>query len=170
MLSRRNVIVDLTGERLFELAQYSFTRLDGAWFLGVAEKYGIEAAWEMDVAAWTRFAYGFGKRIRKELIPDPVWPESFIKGVKLLSEVLRIEGREVILEGSRIIVRVTDCETQKMIQKAGIADCGIVTIQTYQGIYRGLFGKEKDILVEHTKNLNRGDECCEVVIHAPVPV
>ncbi|MBW1643510.1 MAG: hypothetical protein JRJ76_11785, partial [Deltaproteobacteria bacterium] len=60
-----------------------------------------------------------------------------------------------------------DCEIQKAIAKAGIADCGIVTIQTYQGIAAGLFGKEFNISVEHTRNLNHGDKCCEVVIARP---
>ncbi|HOO70632.1 MAG TPA: DUF6125 family protein [Spirochaetota bacterium] len=159
--------MDLTRDQLFELAQYSFTRLDGAWFIGVAQKFGIEAAWEADVAAWTGFAYRFGKRVRQEHIPEPVWPGSYIDAIKLLSEVLKITGREVILDGSRIIVRVTDCETQKMIAKAGIADCGIVTVHTYRELFRGLFGKDRNIQVEHRKNLNRGDDCCEVVIHAP---
>ena len=63
-----------------------------------------------------------------------------------------------------ITVQVSDCENQKAIAKAGIADCGIVTVQTYQGLMRGLFGKEMDMLVRHTKNLNQGDDCCEVVV------
>jgi hypothetical protein len=29
---------------------------------------------------------------------------------------------------------------------------------------RGLFGKDFGIEVRHTKNLNRGADCCEVVI------
>ena len=153
---------------IIEMAQYSFTRLDGAWFLAVAEKYGVETAWEMDVAAWTRFAYGFGKKVRTTVITEPVWPESFLYALHLLSEVLKIEGRDVTVKDNAIVVRVTDCETQKMIAKAGIADCGIVTIQTYEGIFRGLFGKDKTIQVEHRKNLNRGDDSCEVVVSNPV--
>ena len=53
---------------------------------------------------------------------------------------------------------------QKAIAKAGIADCGIATVHTYEGIVRGLFGKDANVTVKHTKNLNRGDECCEVVV------
>jgi hypothetical protein len=69
-----------------------------------------------------------------------------------------------------ITVQVTDCENQKAIAKAGIADCGIVTVQSYQGLMRGLFGKEMGVLVQHTKNLNQGDDCCEVVIsRQPLP-
>jgi len=56
------------------------------------------------------------------------------------------------------------CETQKAIAKAGVADCGIVMVQAYQGLIRGLFGKEMGVFVEHTKNLSQGDDCCEVII------
>jgi len=138
--------------------------MDGAWFLALAGKFGKETAWEIDVEAWKQFSYLFGKKIRKDIIPDPVWPESFLEAIEILSRVLKIEGREVSFKSNIITIRVTDCEAQKAIAKAGIADCGIVTVQTYQGLARGLFGKEMDLLVQHRKNLNRGDDCCEVVI------
>ena len=50
--------------------------------------------------------------------------------------MLKIEGRDVFVESDIITVRVTDCETQKAIAKAGIADCGIVTVQAYQGFIK----------------------------------
>jgi hypothetical protein len=42
---------NLTNDMLLDLARLSLVRLDGAWFMAVAKKYGIEAAWEMDVEA-----------------------------------------------------------------------------------------------------------------------
>jgi hypothetical protein len=156
--------MNLSTEQLLEIAQYSFVRMDGAWFLALAGKLGKETAWEIDVEAWKQFSYVFGKKIRKDVIPNPVWPESFLDTIETLSKVLKIEGREVSVKSNIITIRVTDCETQKAIAKPGIADCGIVTVQTYQGLMRGLFGKEMDVFVRHTKNLNRGDDCCEVVI------
>ena len=156
--------MNLSTEQLLEIAQYSFVRMDGAWFLALAGKLGKEAAWEIDVEAWKQFSYVFGKKIRKDIIPNPVWPDSFLDAIEILSKILKIEGREVSVKSDIITIRVTDCETQKAIAKAGIADCGIVTVQTYQGLMRGLFGKEMDVFVQHTKNLNQGDDCCEVVI------
>jgi len=138
--------------------------LDGAWFLALARKLGKEVAWEMDVEAWKQFPYVFGKKIRQNVIPHPVWPESFLAAMEILSKILKIEDHEVLVESDIITIRVTGCETQKAIAKAGIAHCGIVTVQTYQGIMRGLYGKETDAFVQHTKNLNLGDDCCEVVI------
>jgi hypothetical protein len=156
--------MNLSTEQLLEIAQYSFVRMDGAWFLALARKLGKETAWEIDVEAWKQFSYVFGKKIRKDIIPNPVWPESFLDALEILSKVLKIEGREVSVKPDIITIRVTDCENQKAIAKAGIADCGIVTVQTYQGLMRGLFGKEMDLSVQHKKNLNQGDDCCEVVI------
>lgn len=154
----------LSTEQLLEIAQYSIVRMDGAWFIALTGKLGKETAWEMDVEAWKQFSYLFRKKIRKGIILNPVQPESFLDALEILSRVFKIEGRKVFVESGTITVQVTDCETQKAIAKAGIADCGIVTVQTYQGLMRGLFGKEMDVLVRHTKNLNQGDDCCEVVI------
>lgn len=156
--------LNLNNEEIIDLLQYSFVRMDGAWFLGLAKKFGIQTAWEMDVEAWKQFSYVFGRRLQKQHIPEPVWPESFLEAMNILSRVLKIEGREVTLEGDRIVVRVTDCETQKAIAKAGVADCGIVTEVTYKGLANALFGNDIAIDVERTKNLNHGDSCCEVII------
>lgn len=156
--------MNLSPEQLLEIAQYSLVRLDGAWFLALAKKLGKDIAWEMDVEVWKQFSYLFGKKIRKDIVPDPVWPESFLEALEILSKILKIEGRKVIIESDIITIQVTDCENQRAIAKAGIADCGIATVQSYQGLAKGLFGKEMDVLVRHTKNLNQGDDCCEVVV------
>jgi len=156
--------LDFSPEQLLKITQYSFVRLDGAWFLALARKFGKEIAWEMDIEVWKQFSYVFGKRIRKEIMPDPIWPESFLQALEILSKILKIEGRKVIIESDTITVQVTDCENQRAIAKAGIADCGIATVQSYQGLAKGFFGKEMNVLVRHTKNLNQGDDCCEVVV------
>ena len=157
----------LSPEELLKIAQYAFVRMDGAWFLALAKKHGVQAAWDMDVEAWTRFSYVFGRYLRKNVICDPVWPEGFLSALEVLSEVLGIAGRSVEVKDGVIVVRVTDCQTQKAIAKAGVADCGIVTVQTYQGLARGLFGEDAAVEVTHTKNLNRGDGVCEVVVRRP---
>lgn len=154
----------LSNEQLLEIAQFSFTRMDGAWFMALARELGVDTAWRMDVEAWKQLSYVFGKRMSKDIIPDPVWPVSFLEALEILFKILKVDGRDVTINEDRITIRVTDCEMQKAIAKAGVADCGIATVVTYQGLARGLFGKEMEISVEHTKNLNRGDEYCEVII------
>jgi hypothetical protein len=157
--------MDLTNEMLLELVHHSFIRMDGAWFMAVAKKYGVQVAWEMDVEAWRQVSYIAGKNIRNRFITDPVWPDSFVEAIGIFYKIFNKKGCSVTRDGDALVVRVTDCDTQKAIAKAGIADCGIATIESYRGVARGLFGKDADISVEHTKNLNHGDDCCEVVIN-----
>lgn len=160
--------MQISDQQLIELMQYAITRLDGAWFLGTARRMSVVEAWDLDAEAWKQFSYLFGKKLRSTLIPEPVWPESLVEALDILGKMLKIEGREAIIDGDRIIVTIKDCETQKMIAKAGVADCGIATIQTYGGIIRGLFSGSVTATIEHTKNLNHGDECCEVIVSAAV--
>ena len=121
----------------------------------------------MDVEAWKQLSYVMGTHMRKSLFPEPRWPETFLESMDVFMNVLGITNRSVALDRGEIRVRVTDCDIQKGIAKAGIADCGIVTVETYTGMARGLFGKDTDIQVIHAKNLNHGDDCCEVVIRRP---
>jgi hypothetical protein len=44
--------MNLSNDQLLEIAQFSLTRLDGAWFMALAREMGAETAWKMDVAAW----------------------------------------------------------------------------------------------------------------------
>jgi hypothetical protein len=156
--------MNLTKDQLLEIAQFAITRIDGAWFMSLVRELGIEKAWEIDVEAWKQFSYVFGKRIKKDFISDPKWPDSFLYAINIFFQIMKIEGRQTINDKGTITIRVTECEVQKAIAKAGVADCGIVTVQTYEGITRGLFGKDTSVTVHHTKNLNQGDECCEVII------
>jgi hypothetical protein len=86
------------------------------------------------------------EKIRKDIIPNPIRPESFLKALEIVSRILKVEGRKVFIESGKIMVQVTDCENQNTIVKAGIADCEIVTVYTYQGVVKGLFGKVMDVI------------------------
>lgn len=156
--------MNLSRAQLLEIAQFAIIRMDGAWFMALARELGVETAWKMDVEAWKQFSYVFGKKIKKDFFSEPKWPDSFLEAIEILFRIMKIEGRKVIIDNGTITIQVTDCEVQKAIAKAGVADCGIATVHTYEGLVRGLFGKAVNANVKHTKNLNRGDECCEVVV------
>ena len=92
----------ITERQLFEIAQFSFSRLDGAWFMALARELGVETAWKMDVEAWKQFSYVFGKRIRKDYISDPIWPDSFLEAMAVFAKIMKVEGRDVINEGGEV--------------------------------------------------------------------
>ena len=85
----------LTNDQILELTRYAFVRMDGAWFLAMAKKFGVQTAWEMDVAAWTQVSYLLGKQIRKKYIDNPTWPDGFLDALQIYGTVLQMEGREV---------------------------------------------------------------------------
>jgi hypothetical protein len=157
-------MLNLNRDQLFEIAQTALVRMDGAWFIAVASEFGIDAAWKADVAAWSQLSYVMGKNMRRTISAEPRWPEDFINVLEALFTIMKMNGRSITVNGENITVSVTDCEAQKAIAKAGIADCGIVTMVTYRCLARGLFGKDFEINTSHTKNLNHGDGCCEVVL------
>ena len=64
----KGVYMDLSNEKLIDIAQFAISRIDGAWFMAVAKEIGVDTAWKMDVAAWKQFLYIFGKRLNRELI------------------------------------------------------------------------------------------------------
>ena len=57
----------LTDTQMIEIAQHAFTRMDGAWFLALAKKFGIQTAWEMDVEAWKQLFLCFWQEPSEEL-------------------------------------------------------------------------------------------------------
>jgi len=59
--------MQLSDKQLLEIMQYAFVRLDGAWFLTLARKFGKEAAWEMDVEAGNNSPISSGKKLERIL-------------------------------------------------------------------------------------------------------
>ena len=57
--------IDETG--LNGLRMGALTAMDGVWFMAVEEKYGIEAALEVDIEAWKNYGYTIFKRAAKML-------------------------------------------------------------------------------------------------------
>ena len=63
-------IKDLSKEELLDLlkdAALNWLAHDGLWFRAIEEKYGLEAALELDKAAWEKFTVLEAKRIMKRL-------------------------------------------------------------------------------------------------------
>ncbi len=52
--------------RLIEVYAKNWLAYDGCWFLAAEEKYGMDAAMELDATSWERFAVSEARRIMKE--------------------------------------------------------------------------------------------------------
>ncbi len=86
---------------------------DGSWFLAAEEKYGMDAAIELDTKSWERFAVAEAKRIKSEFgLPDN-------GGLKALEKALRFRMYSVINEQAiehpdenTLIFRMVECRVQ----------------------------------------------------------
>jgi len=132
-------IKDLSKEELWELltdASKNWLAHDGLWFRAVEEKFGIEAAMELDKKAWEEFTVIEAKRIMKRLGMSPGG------GIPALIQALKfrlyahINVQEVIeASETRCVFRMNRCRVQEARKRQGLSDfpCKSVGIVEYSG-------------------------------------
>jgi hypothetical protein len=112
---------------------------DGLWFQAVDQKYGMEAAIEIDRMAWEHFTVVEAKRIMARLGLEPGG------GIPALVECLkhrlyaRLNLQEAIeVTDSRAVFRMVDCRVQSARKRKGLPDfpCKTVGIVEYAGFAR----------------------------------
>ncbi len=112
---------------------------DGLWFRAVEEKFGMEAAMELDKKAWEQFTVIEAKRIMKRLDMPPGG------GISALIQALKFRlyayiNVQEVLEASenRCVFRMNRCRVQEARQRQGLPDfpCKSVGIVEYSGFAR----------------------------------
>ncbi len=112
---------------------------DGLWFRAVEEKFGIDAAMDLDKKAWEKFTVIEAKRIMKRLGISPGG------GIPALIHALKFRlyafiNTQEILEVSetRCVFRMNNCRVQDARKRQGLPDfpCKSVGIVEYSGFAR----------------------------------
>ena len=110
---------------------------DGLWFQAVEEKFGIEAAIELDGIAWGKFSPIEAKRILERLGMQPGG------GLSLLEEALWqrlyafINKQRVVEKSDRkLVFEMTNCRVQEARRRKGLEsfpckDVGIIEYTTF---------------------------------------
>ena len=158
--------LDLKIEELLELLRYSFLRLDGAWFMASAEKFGVESATDLDVRAWQMFSERLGKKIASITNLKGDFSKTIPKIIKIQHTLMNMNSEMDVISDSKMIHRVIDCEVWEMVQKVWPQDvipCHKVTLASIRGLLKGAF-PEKEFILKHTKKIPLGDPCCEIEI------
>ena len=158
--------LDLDPEMLFELMRYAFLRIDGAWFIASAEKFGVETATEIDIKAWEMFSERLGRRIASVANLKEPLSQAVSRLMKIQNTLMNMNTEIIVVSEEKIIHRVFDCEVWKMVQKKWEKDqfpCHKVTLATIKGLLKGAF-PEKEFILEHKKKIPLGDPYCEVEI------
>ncbi len=120
-MSFSNSLEGMTREELIryaELLAKNFMSLDGYWFLGIEEKYGLETAIEHDKNAWSRFAITEARRL-KELLGIHEGSIADLQRAMRLISFATVSGLETALKDGHLIVTITNCRPQQARQKAG---------------------------------------------------
>lgn len=112
---------------------------DGLWFRAVEEKFGIDAAMDLDRKAWEKFTVIEAKRIMKRLGMSPGG------GIPALIHALKFRlyayiNSQEVLEASenRCVFRMNSCRVQDARKRQGLADfpCKSVGIAEYSDFAR----------------------------------
>ncbi|MFX1275676.1 MAG: DUF6125 family protein [Promethearchaeota archaeon] len=158
--------IDIDTETMLELMRYAFLRLDGAWFIASAEKFGIEAATDLDIKAWEKYSERLGKRIATIIGLNGDFSKDLPKLMKVNDSLMKMNTELTIEGGNKAIHKVFDCEIWKMVQKVWSQDeipCHKVTLASIKGLLKGAF-PQKDFTLKQNKKIPLGDPFCEIQI------
>jgi len=136
---RMKEVKDLSKKELMDLladASKNWLAHDGLWFRAVEDKFGIEAAMELDRKAWEKFTVIEAKRIMKRLGMEPGG------GIPALVQALKFRlyahiNVQEVTEMSEIhcVFRMISCRVQEARQRQGLPDfpCKPIGIVEYSG-------------------------------------
>ena len=101
-------------EKLVELCSRGTYTLDGLWFTLVEEKYGLNAALEIDIEVWRKLCLAQARRVLEYLTVKESSPVRQLIRVIELDPMLNIFKPEAIeLTDEHAVLRFTDCPPQK---------------------------------------------------------
>lgn len=104
---------EISKEQLSNLFSRSLNTVDGLWFLGVEEKYGLEAAVEIDEQVWERFMSIHVKRVTKTYGLETRGIEGLIEAIEVDPLWTTMKPSIQRLSNDSIIFRFTDCPSQR---------------------------------------------------------
>jgi hypothetical protein len=135
-------IADFSKDELIELlrdAAVNWLAHDGLWFRAVEDKFGLEAAMELDAKAWEKFTVLEAKRIMKRLgLEEGGGIPALIQALKLrlYAHINVQEMSEVTAD--RLVFRLRSCRVQEARERQNLAPfpCKSVGLVEYGGFAR----------------------------------
>ncbi len=101
-------------EKLVELCSRTSYTLDGLWFSLVEEKFGLDAALDIDVEVWRRLCLAQARRVQKYFRINENNPiRKLIRMIEIDPLLAVFRPRTVELDDSRAVLRFTNCPPQK---------------------------------------------------------
>jgi hypothetical protein len=128
----KNLIIEMLGD-----AAKLWLAHDGLWFQAVEDRFGMDAAIDLDAKAWGRFSPIEAKRImQRHGIPENGGVEALAKALDLrLYSYINVQTIEVP-DDRTVILRMNDCRVQSARERKGLPlfpckQVGIVEYTTF---------------------------------------
>ena len=145
----RRLIAEIPGDKV---ADFVFLHLrdlwavDGLYFLGIEERFGTEAATEIDRKVWEVMGKIEARRLKKFLGLEDGDIPTMMKALRHSGWALDIEDKEVEVEDSRAVIRNRNCRVQNTRIKKGL---GVFPCKNVRWGFLKSFAKEfnSDIVV-----------------------
>jgi len=135
-------ITAFTKPELIELlrdAAVNWLAHDGLWFRAVEERFGLEAAMELDGKAWEKFTVLEARRIMKRLgFAEGGGIPALVQALKLRLYA-HINVQEISeVTADRLIFRMRSCRVQEARERQGLTpfSCKSIGIVEYSGFAR----------------------------------
>jgi hypothetical protein len=115
----------LPKEKLFELFFLHIRnvwRVDGLYFLGIEERFGTQAATEIDANCWKLMGKLEARELKTLLETKEATIPALIEALKHTSWALYQTAKETEITKEKGIFRVTDCRTQKTRLEKGLGE------------------------------------------------
>jgi hypothetical protein len=142
-------IKDLSKAELLEFltdASKNWLAHDGLWFRFVEEKYGLEAAQELDRKAWEKFTVIEAQRIMKRLKIEPGGGiPALVRALKFrLYALINVQEVKEVSK-FRCVFRMNRCRVQEARKRQGLPDfpCKAVGIVEYSGFAKTIDSRIK---------------------------
>jgi len=123
--SDKEMLEKLPKDKLIELLFLhirNLWRVDGLYFLGIEEKFGTEAATEIDVNCWRLLGKLEARELRKTLKIKDNSIASLMYLLRNTSWALYQDGKEVEIKSNKGIFRVTECKVQQTRIRKGLGE------------------------------------------------
>jgi len=121
----RKMLEEMPKERLLDLFFYhirSLWRVDGLYFLGIEERFGTEAATEIDTNCWRLMGRLEARELKDLLEIKENNIAALMRVLKHTSWSLDNQDKEVEVSRERGVYRVTKCRTQETRIKKGLGE------------------------------------------------
>jgi hypothetical protein len=96
--------------------------VDGLYYLGIEEKFGTEAATEIDRKVWEVMGKIESRRVKELFSINKKDITSFIKALRYSGWCLDLEDKQIIVEKNRAIIRNVKCRVQNTRIKKGLVE------------------------------------------------